>query len=951
MRSKHPGRLKNGRPRVSLLAGSSFLRATLAIVLAAVSSQVSAVTLVAIAPVSPVFESDGTTSITLRLSRDNPNEVGACSIAGDLATSDLSALAGSDYQAVASTFNLAMTATDPFVEQTVSVNLTDDAIAEIVESFDLNLTPNPNISNCTFPLNLLSPATVDINDDDNGALTVTFNPASITVNEGGGTASLQLDATGFGSVDGSVQIFVDVDTQDITAQSGLDYTTTGVSLVFDAINTSQVITVPIIDDTITEIDEDFQLAINPSSATAVLQGQRSLPVFFGSPSATVTILANDAPGVAQLNANQSFSVNEGDGQYNLILSRVGGSTGTLTAAITLSEDTATAGEDYTDASGTVTWVDGDTTDKTFSITIIDDTLVEGDEDFFASVSAGQSPIVQSIAIIDDDAVAPPVGELAFTSNGFAVDETAGTVAITVERINGTAGAVSVDFLTSDGTATAGSGDYTATAGTLSWLDGEGGAKSINISINADVLAEGGETFSIALSNPQGGVAIGNINIAQVTINDAARSLTEVSGLTPNQLPIAKYIDNVCPRLGNQSSSTEDQLDFLTLCTNLRDPRTTDAQVRTGLDAIGGQQLAAMGVNTLRINRLQHGNLEERFNALHSGASGIDLAGLDLEIQGQVINGEVLEEMLTNLLGGAAGDESFGRWGLFASGKYKFGDKNGSENEAQFDFDVLGVTAGVDYRFKENLVFGVSLGYGSADIDYGGAGGGFEMDSWTASLFGSYFIRDKFYVDALLTVGSNDYDTVRRIVYNDIGGLVDRTATGNTDGDQSSVGIGSGYDFQNGKWTFGPHVGAYYLDVQVDNMRETGAGGLNLTVGDQGSQSFTVNAGGHASYVMTPSWGVLIPFIRFDLVQELQDARELVAIGFVMDPFQNDPSNPSPTIFLQSDKPDESYIVWAVGTSAQFVNGVSGFINYRSTGAWDGFSLDELTLGLRFEKNF
>ena len=949
MRFTPSERFPNGTPRWQAAVPLFF-----ALMCIPFSSTVSAVTLEVLGPVSPAFESDGVLDVTLRLSRDNASESGPCTIGGSFDTTDGSAIAGLDYQSLSTSFSLAMTANDNFVEQTLSVALLNDDIAEGLEDIQINLVPDPAASSCQFGLNLATPNFVSFDDTDDGAVSVVVNPSSVSVNEADGSVSFQVGLGGLATVDvNALMVSFDIATRDVTAVAGSDYTATSVNVFLDSQNPTQTITIPILDDALAEPAESFELIIDPLSASAVLADSRNIPLGIPAPAATVTILDDDNSGVAQLNANQSFAVGEGAGQYDVVVSRVGGSAGPLSVDVITADDTAQLDVDYVGNGGTVTWADGDSTDKIISVTILEDTEVEGNEDFLVALDDGSGNTLNfvPITIIDNDVVAPPVGELVFTSDSFVVNETAGTVSITVERVNGTAGAVSVDFLTSDGTATAGSGDYSPVAGTLSWTDGEAGTKTINVLITSDGVIEGGETFSITLANPQGGIAIGAIGVTLVTITDAARNLSVIENLSPNQLSVAKYIDNVCPRIANQAAPTSDQLDFLDLCSNLRDSRTSNDQVRTGLDALGGQQLAAIGVNTLRVNRLQHGNLGQRLNALHTGASGIDIAGLDLEIQGQVISGRVLQEMLTRLLGGAAGDESFGRWGLFANGKYKFGDKDGSQNEAQFDFDVLGITAGVDYRFRDNLVFGASLGYGSAEIDYGGVGGGFDMDSWNLSLFGTYFIRDRFYIDGLITAGNNDYDTVRRIVYNDIGGLVDRTATGNTDGEQSSIGLGSGYDFHNGKWTFGPHIGAYYLGVQVDGLQETGAGGLNLVVGDQGSQSFTVNAGGHASYVMTPSWGVLIPYLRFDLVQELQDSRELVNLGFVMDPFRSDPTNPSPVIVLQSDKPDDSYFIWAVGASAQFVNGVSGFVNYRSTGAWDGFSLDELTFGMRFEKSF
>ena len=52
-----------------------------------------------------------------------------------------------------------------------------------------------------------------------------------------------------------------------------------------------------------------------------------------------------------------------------------------------SDGTATAGSDYSATAGTLTWDDGDSSDKTFSIAIADDTLSEGNETIHLALSA------------------------------------------------------------------------------------------------------------------------------------------------------------------------------------------------------------------------------------------------------------------------------------------------------------------------------------------------------------------------------------------------------------------------------------------------------------------------------------------------------------------------------------------------------------------------------------
>jgi hypothetical protein len=125
----------------------------------------------------------------------------------------------------------------------------------------------------------------------------------------------------------------------------------------------------------------------------------------------------------------------------------------------------------------------------------------------------------------------------------------------------------------------------------------------------------------------------------------------------------------------------------------------------------------------------------------------------------------------------------------------------------------------------------------------------------------------------------------------------------------------------------------------------------MIVGSQKSRSWTLNAGGHASYAWAMKWGVLIPHVSADFVRELETGRDTVLIRLAADPFNSDPSNPSPGVVLQADRPDPSYFVFSAGTSAQFIYGVSGFVNYQQMSGMSNFKMSQVNVGLRFERQF
>ena len=223
------------------------------------------------------------------------------------------------------------------------------------------------------------------------------------------------------------------------------------------------------------------------------------------------------PGTAAFSA-ATYSVGETAGSVTITVQRSDGSEGAASVAYTTSDGTATAGDDYTTAAGTINWADNDSVDKTFVVTISDDLDLEGAETFQitlsnpSTVSLG-SPSVATVTINDDESP----GTLAFTASSFAIGESDAMVTISVSRSGGSSEAASVNFATSDGTATEGV-DYSSAIGTLNWADGESGAKTFDVTIQPDTDAEGDETVDLTLSGVSG-ATLGFPSTAEIVIVD------------------------------------------------------------------------------------------------------------------------------------------------------------------------------------------------------------------------------------------------------------------------------------------------------------------------------------------------------------------------------------------------------------------------------------------------
>ncbi|MDX2097166.1 MAG: kelch repeat-containing protein, partial [Leptolyngbyaceae cyanobacterium bins.59] len=112
-------------------------------------------------------------------------------------------------------------------------------------------------------------------------------------------------------------------------------------------------------------------------------------------------------------SNTSFSVNENGTPGSVVtVTRIGGSNGAISATITPTNGTATAPGDFNNAPITVTFAAGDTTAKSFSIPIVNDTIAEPSETINLALTdpTGGATLgsqkTATLKIVDNDTIAP-----------------------------------------------------------------------------------------------------------------------------------------------------------------------------------------------------------------------------------------------------------------------------------------------------------------------------------------------------------------------------------------------------------------------------------------------------------------------------------------------------------------------------------------------------------------
>lgn len=182
-----------------------------------------------------------------------------------------------------------------------------------------------------------------------------------------------------------------------TATAGSDYAAASGTLTFAAGETSKLVHVSVTGDTAVESNETLTLS-SPNGATLA----------DGTASGTIT---NDdtasLPTLAVADATVAEG-NSGTKSLAFTVSLSAAATGPVTVGYATSNGTATAGSDYTAASGTVTFAAGETS-KVVNVTVAGDTTAESNETLTLTLSSPSGATIAdgtAIGTITNDDVAP-----------------------------------------------------------------------------------------------------------------------------------------------------------------------------------------------------------------------------------------------------------------------------------------------------------------------------------------------------------------------------------------------------------------------------------------------------------------------------------------------------------------------------------------------------------------
>jgi outer membrane autotransporter protein len=431
------------------------------------------------------------------------------------------------------------------------------------------------------------------------------------------------------------------------------------------------------------------------------------------------------------------------------------------------------------------------------------------------------------------------------------------------------------------------------------------------------------------------------------------ALQTLGGQNAAQSGMARSIDAVCPTLvANQQQLVGSQKDLQVVCTRMvqtarGNPELgydiTTGQTNNALQAINGEEMQLPKLQTQQAVAGQSNIVNARLAALRAGSVGpISVVGFDRFGEYDVASTEETAAPESSLL---AGD----RFGVFLTGNFGWGDRDSSSQITGFDFEGPALSFGADYRVTDQIVVGAAFGYARFEADFDDnanspSGQKFESDTYTFSLYGSYYPTDHIYIDALASIGTGDYEGRRHIVIlsnNPSAPAEDRRAKSNFNGTVWGGTVNTGYDyaFANGL-TLTPNVGLDYQGGSFDSYQESGASGLNLEYGSMDVHSFTGRIGVQVSYPVSLSFGVLQPYARADFVHAFVNDDDGLSVAYASDPtglsqFEADTAST-----------DDNYGLLAAGVSMVLPRSFSLFAEYDTVIGLSDYTVNRVVAGLR-----
>ena len=183
-----------------------------------------------------------------------------------------------------------------------------------------------------------------------------------------------------------------------------------------------------------------------------------------------------------------------------------------------------------------------------------------------------------------------------------------------------------------------------------------------------------------------------------------------------------------------------------------------------------------------------------------------------------------------------------RWNQYFKVQGAFINQDTTQNRTGFTADTFGGQIGLDYKFTNNFVAGLALGYSYTDVDLNQGLGNIQDQTVRAGPYMSYY-KDDWYLDGSFTFGWHFYDSDRTNP-----AIPDMEAHANYNGYDLTGYLGTGYHFMLGWDTYLTPIGSLlYSHFSYESYTESGNLGMPLSIPSWDSNSLRSRLGVNLSY--------------------------------------------------------------------------------------------------------
>ena len=428
------------------------------------------------------------------------------------------------------------------------------------------------------------------------------------------------------------------------------------------------------------------------------------------------------------------------------------------------------------------------------------------------------------------------------------------------------------------------------------------------------------------------------------LESALAQIADIPGLNQSQSSSYDVVRTACPRGNNQP-------DFQSRC-NAIAGAANSGQSSQAANAMKWGTPNQIGFQGDQATKLSGGQLTILNTAVIARLTHLRLGltdGMDtttLFARNSPSGGNSIGAGSNLLTGGAASADnptSFSPLSGFVNALYSFGNVDSTfQQPFGFDYKIGGFIAGADYRYTDNLIFGAALSYQRSNADFDNSAGNSDSNSYSGSVYGTFYPTDNFYIDGVATYGWMNYDLKRKIHYTLPDDSINSDAKSHPDGHQYAFSLGGGYNYPWGALTVNPYGRLNYINLYTEPYKESGGDGWATHVSSQHVNSLTTTLGTQLSYAVSTSWGVAMPQLWGEWHHEFENDRQSYAVRYLGD-LQ---SGESFSVF--TTKPDRDYFTLGAGISGVFAHGVSAFFSYNALLGYKDISGNQFMVGGRME---